>query len=120
MKNLLSKVLVVLTVSAVFAGNLDAMRGSTRYPAKMAKIEVSQLGFFELVQKLGTPEFPDDFGVWSKEERRQALIDQYGSIEKTPDLVKVYLIGSPENDTKAFRARYKQAVLNAIASGSIY
>jgi len=117
-----NKVLVVLTVSALFAGTMDAaMRGSKkRAPRKaaMAQVEISKLGFFELVQKHGEEEFNEGI-MWSKEMRKQALTDQYGSIDKAPKALVTFLIGSPANDTKRFRMRYKEAALKVLASKAI-
>jgi hypothetical protein len=138
MKNLLNKVLVVLTMSAMFVGNVDAtvtkksgqkpsapttsstttsMTKRERAAAAMTerRSEISKLDFFELVKTMGE----ENFSVWSEQDRIDGLVAQYGSLDKAPKNLKLFLIGSDTDKTTAFRAKYREAALKELAESNI-
>lgn len=124
MKNLFNKVLVVLTVSAVFAGNVNAtprknkpaivevntkkMTKRERAVVKMAKerAAIETGDFFVNVKEYGA----EDFGRWTREARIDALIKQYGDLDAAPKNLKLFLIGDDKNQSVDFRLKYKKAI----------
>jgi len=120
MKNLMNRVLVVLTVTAVFAGNIGAsqpMKKSTqlRMQARAQIIgsreTLKKMSFFDRVSTMGA----DNFDVWTMEDRTADLINQYGSLEKAPKSVKLFLLGSATDTTTKFRMTHRVAALKALS-----
>jgi len=138
MKNLINKVLVVLVISALFAGNISAVK--ERRGAKTTAITAeaptptpkskgiaglkaiqeatATLNFFELVKTQGG----ESFGQWTKDARKQAIIAQYGSIKDAHPAVVAYLIGKEGEKGSGLienRKKHEEPALKAIANDAV-
>jgi len=135
MKNLINKVFVVLAVSALFAGSIDASQGGGRKRTYKSSKEVSTtevstaptakeaieeevkaiagMQVLDRIEKLGHIDIAKKYSV----ALRQADIDAFKELTdnaKHIEAVENFLLGTDKGNTKEIRGKYKNSAIAAV------
>jgi len=115
MKNLMNRVLVVLTISAVFAGNVDAAQQKGKKAAATPTMEQQTNTAVALIEAIKNCD--KALGTTTRKMRVDVLVAHYGSnyAEKAPKVVQTALLDA----TAKVRLDNKNAALKAATESSV-